>query len=223
MKIFLSLLAFVLGLALATPSFAAKSPTAPMGMLANPAAHAEIAPAAPASTTPAPTVSNSTYTIIAGDVLQVTVWKEEGMDREVLVLPDGSITFPLIGTFNVQGQSPAEVEGIIKDKLTKFIPNASVTVAIKAALGHTVSVIGQVAKPGEFVISHRMTAMQALSQAGGLTPDASEHSIIVLRHNGGNEISIPIPYSDLVDGDHLDKDIDLQPGDVIVVPTSSLL
>ena len=163
------------------------------------------------------------FTIIAGDVLQITVWKEEGMDRETLVLPDGSITFPLIGTLQVQGYTPAEVQTNIKQKLTKLIPNASVTVSIKAALGHTVSVIGQVAKPGEFIISHRTTAMQALSQAGGLTPYASEGNVIVIRHSGSEETSIPVPYSDITRGNHLDKDIDLMPGDVIVVPTASLL
>ena len=76
---------------------------------------------------------------------------------------------------------PAEVQAGIKDKLAKLIPDAAVTVMVKAALGHTVSVIGQVAKPGEIVMGHDLTVMQALSQAGGLTPYASEDHIIVLR------------------------------------------
>lgn len=176
---------------------------------------AEAAAPAAAQTEPA-------FTIIAGDVLQVTVWKEEGMDREVLVLPDGSITFPLAGSIMAQGKTPIQLQDEIKKKLASLIPHASVSVSVKAALGHTVSVIGQVAKPGELVINRRLTAVQALSQAGGLTPYASEGSIIVLRHEGGEEVSIEIPYDDIIRGDDLDKDIALHPGDVVVVPTARL-
>ena len=76
--------------------------------------------------------------------MQITVFKEDVMDLELLDLPDGTITFPLIGSFSVQGMTPTDVQETIKEKLTRFIPNASVTVMIKAALGHTVNVIGQV-------------------------------------------------------------------------------
>ncbi len=162
------------------------------------------------------------YTIIAGDVLQVTVWKEEGLDREVLVLPNGDITFPLIGTIMVQGMTPDELQDVIKEKLSSLIPDASVTVSVKAALGHTVNVIGQVQKPGEILINRRLTVLQALSQAGGLTPYASESGIIVVRHKNGKEKSISVPYDDIASGNNLDKDIFLEPGDVVVVPTAGL-
>lgn len=163
------------------------------------------------------------YTIIAGDVLHINVWKEDGMDREVLVLPDGSITFPLVGTFRVQGATPESVQAYIKEKLKELIPDATVTVSVKAASGHTISVVGQVAKPGEFVVGRRMTVLQALSQAGGLTPYASESSIIVVRHTGdGKDLSVPVPYDSLISGKELEKDIALEPGDVVVVPTASL-
>ena len=99
-----------------------------------------VTPTAPANN-PAPH-----YTIIAGDVLQITVWKEDALNQEVLVLPDGTINYPLIGAIPAQGKTPAELQDYIKDKLSKLIPDAPVTVSVKAALGHTVSVIGQVAK-----------------------------------------------------------------------------
>ncbi|HEU0118091.1 MAG TPA: polysaccharide biosynthesis/export family protein, partial [Alphaproteobacteria bacterium] len=166
---------------------------------------------------------DSNYTINPGDVLQITVWKEESLDREVVVLPDGSVDFPLIGTINVKGKTPAEVQATVKEKLHSYIPDASVSVVVKADLGHTVSVIGQVQKPGELVMGHHLTVMQALSQAGGLTPYAAESHIKILRHTpSGGETSIPFPYDDVVDGDNLDKDIQLKPGDVIVVPTAGL-
>lgn len=158
-----------------------------------------------------------------GDVLQITVWKEDGMDREIIVLPDGTITYPLVGTLNVAGQTTSQVQNTIKERLKRFIPEASVTVIIKAALGHAVSVIGQVNKPGELVMGHRLTVMQALSQAGGLTPYADESGIKILRRDEqNNESAIPFDYSDISSGRKLEKDIVLNPGDVVVVPTAGL-
>jgi polysaccharide export outer membrane protein len=164
------------------------------------------------------------YTICSGDVLQISVWKEDTLDREVIVLPDGSVDFPLIGSVIVKGLTPANVQNIVKEKLKKFIPDASVSVVVKADLGHTVNVIGQVTKPGELIMGHHLTVMEALSQAGGLTPYASTHKIIILRKDDeGKETKIPFPYSDVASGDDLDKDIVLKPGDVVVVPTAGLL
>lgn len=164
------------------------------------------------------------FTIIAGDVLQITVWKEDQLNQEVLVLGDGTINFPLIGTVNAAGSTPEELQDAIKEKLQKLIPDAAVTVAVKAALGHTVSVIGQVAKPGELLMGRGLTVMQALSQAGGLTPYADDGNIIILHHNAnGKESSTEFPYSDVIRGRHLDKDVVLNPGDVVVVPTAGLL
>lgn len=171
---------------------------------------------------PVVTASESDYTLRAGDVLQITVWREENLDREVVVLPDGTVNFPLIGSFIAQGLTPAQLQTTIKSKLRSLIPGASVAVLVKATLGHTVSVIGQVQKPGEIIMGHRLTVMQALSQAGGLTPYASEGRIIVLRTVAGKETAIEFPYDDIVSGDNLDKNFTLNPGDVVVVPTASL-
>ena len=165
---------------------------------------------------------DSEYTVRPGDVLQITVWKEDGLDRETLVLSDGTITFPLIGSFNVQGMTLAALQSTIKAKLKSLIPDASVTVLVKAPLGHTVNIIGQVAKPGEIVIGQHLSVMQALSQAGGLTPYADDKKIIIIRNSGGQETSIPFPYSDVASGHSLEENIQLNPGDVIVVTTSGL-
>ncbi len=162
------------------------------------------------------------YVLNPGDVLQVTVWKEEGMDREVLVLPDGSISFPLAGTLQARGKTPAQLQSEIATRLQKYIPDASVSVSVKAALGNIVDVIGQVNKPGELVIGHRITVMQALSMAGGLTPYASEGKILILRMANGKETAIPFPYDDVKRGQSLDKDIVLSPGDVVLVPSAGL-
>lgn len=163
------------------------------------------------------------FRIRPGDILQITVWKEEGLDRETLVLPDGSITFPLIGTLQAYGLSIPTLQAQITNKLKSFIPDANVTVTVKSPMGHTISVLGQVAKPGELMIGRRISVMQALSQSGGLTPFASEGSIIIIRRVDGKKTSIPFPYDDIAKGRNLDKDIDLMPGDVVFVPTAGLL
>jgi polysaccharide export outer membrane protein len=163
------------------------------------------------------------FKICGGDVLQITVWKEDGMDREVLVLPDGKLTFPLVGTLSALGLTPGQLQNAIRERLKDKIPDASVTVMVKSPLGHTVNVLGQVAKPGELLIARKMTVMQALSQAGGLTPYASESGILVIRHEGPEKKSIEIPYKDLAHGEQLEGDIDLRPGDVVFVPTAGLL
>lgn len=162
------------------------------------------------------------YTINPGDVLQITVWKEDGLDREVLVLPDGKLQFPLVGSLSASGKTLTELQAELKTKLAAYIPDNSVSVSVKAALGHTVDVIGQVAKPGELILSHRTSVLQALSIAGGLTPYASHDDIIVIHHEGDKKVSIHFPYDDVTAGKSLDKDIDLTPGDVVVVPNASL-
>jgi len=165
---------------------------------------------------------SSDFKIMAGDVLQITVWKEAGMDHELVVLPDGSISFPLIGMINIQGLTPIETSKLIKNKLRQTIPDAAVSVIVKAPLGHTVNIIGQVTKPGKIVMGSRLTVMQALSQAGGLTPFADDGSINIIRKENGKEISIEFPYDDVSRGSDLEKNIELKSGDVIVVPTAGL-
>lgn len=167
---------------------------------------------------------DANYKLNPGDILQITVWKEEGLDRETLVLPDGTVAFPLVGTLQARGKTVGQLQDEIKAGLEKAIPDAPVTVVVKNALGNTVDVIGQVLKPGEFVAAHPLTVMQALSLAGGLTPYASEKRISIVRHNmDGKDQHLEFPYyEDILDGKNLDKDIVLQPGDVVLVPAASL-
>ena len=163
------------------------------------------------------------YRLNPGDDLQITVWKEDGLDRETIVLPDGMIDFPLIGTIMARGRTTAELRDAITKGLAATIPDASVTVAVRSPLGNVIDVIGQVQKPGEIATGHRLSVMQALSMAGGLTPYASEGNIKILhREPDGTEKSIPFPFDDVIRGKQLEADILLSPGDVVMVPASSL-
>ncbi len=163
------------------------------------------------------------YVILPGDVLHVSVWREIDMDREVVVLPDGSFSFPLIGTVNAHNKSPSELQDVILKKLRSFIPEAAVTVVVKAPLGHKASVIGEVQSPGDVFLNSSTTVTQALSQAGGFTPYADKDDIIIVRKNSdGSKEKIEFSFSDVSKGKNLLGDIDLIPGDIIVVPTSGL-
>ncbi|HYD32263.1 MAG TPA: polysaccharide biosynthesis/export family protein [Azospirillaceae bacterium] len=162
------------------------------------------------------------YTLNPGDVLDISVWKEDGLHREVLVLPDGTISFPLAGQFTARGLTVAQVRENLRRQLQPYIPDAEVSVAVKSAVGNRVYVLGQVNRPGEFPVVGRVSIMQALTLAGGLTPYASENAIKVLRRQGDTETALPFRYGDVKRGTGLEQNIPLTPGDVVVVPSDGL-
>jgi polysaccharide export outer membrane protein len=158
------------------------------------------------------------YHLRAGDTLIVSVWKETELQSEVLIRPDGGISFALAGDVPAAGHTVAELTETLQTRVREYIPDAVVTVAVKTALGNQVFVIGKVNKPGNFLLSGPMDVMQALSLAGGATPFAASNSIRVLRRSGDHVISIPFHYRQVLHGHKLDQDILLQSGDTVVVP-----
>ena len=173
------------------------------------------APPAP-STGP---LADSTYTVKAGDTLLVSVWKEPDLQGPVLVRPDGMFSFPLAGQLDARNKSVAELQQELTAKLKKFISDPVVTVSIQEIKGNKVYVIGQVQKPGDFVVNPRVDVMQALSMAGGTTPFAALGDIMILRRtDSGQQQALPFKYTDVVRGRNLQQNIMLQAGDVVVVP-----
>jgi len=158
------------------------------------------------------------YLLNPGDVLEVSVWKEEGMTREVLVLPDGTISFPLAGHLKASGLTAAAVQEALTDRLQQYIPEPVVTVTVQNVTGNKIYVIGQVNNPGEFPAGHKIDVMQALSLAGGLTAFGDENDIKVLRRDGDRQVSFPFDYSAVKKGKNLELNIVLQSGDIVVVP-----
>jgi polysaccharide export outer membrane protein len=148
----------------------------------------------------------------------VNVWKEEDLDREVLVRPDGGFSFPLAGDFTAVGKTVEELRAELTDRLSQFIPDLFVTVSVLEVNGNKVYVIGQVNQPGEFVVNPRVDVMQALSLAGGMNAFASPNDIFVLRREGGEQQILPFRFDSVVRGRNLDQNIMLQSGDVVVVP-----
>ena len=158
------------------------------------------------------------YKIQPGDVLEVSVWKEENLLKRVLVRPDGGISFPLAGNVVAASKSVDELQSLITEQLTKYIPDPVVTVSITTLSGNKVYVIGKVTRPGEFVANRYMDIVQALSMAGGMTPYAAANKIKVLRRENGHLTAIPFRYGDIEKGEDLEQNIMLQSGDVVLVP-----
>lgn len=158
------------------------------------------------------------YKIQPGDVLEISVWKEDDLLRQVLVRPDGGLSFPLVGDVQASGIPIIELQRLISERLTKYIPDPVVTVSTQQLNGNKVYVIGKVASPGEFVANRYMDVVQALSVAGGMTPYAAVNKIKVLRRENGKLTSIPFRYGDIEKGENLEQNIILRSGDVVLVP-----
>ena len=158
------------------------------------------------------------YRLGAEDVLLVSVWKDEQLTREVVVRPDGSFSFPLVGDVQAEDRTVEEIRTELVKRLTKYIPNPNVSVAVTKVLSYKVYVVGRVNKPGEYLIGHYTDVLQALSLAGGLTPFAAENDIKVIRRVKGQPQTFPFRYGDVRKGNDLEQNILLQRGDVVMVP-----
>jgi polysaccharide export outer membrane protein len=158
------------------------------------------------------------YTVQPGDRLQIYVWNEPDLQKELLVAPDGGIAFPLVGEMSVIGKSTVELRQEISTRLARYIAEPIVTVTVSEVLGNKVYVLGQVNRPGQFVVNPMVDVVQALSMAGGTTAFASLNKIVILRRRGSQQVAIPFKSGDVSSGQNLDLNIMLQSGDVVLVP-----
>ena len=162
--------------------------------------------------------ASAVYTIGPGDSLEISVWRDDSLSREITVPPDGVIAFPLIGDVNVIGKTVTDLRKTVAQRLNDYVPDATVTVILKTFNSLRAYVIGKVNKPGVFSISLDTNVMQILAMAGGLNPYASESNIHILRQIKGSLVKIPFNYSDVVKGRNLEQNLTLERGDVVVVP-----
>jgi polysaccharide export outer membrane protein len=172
----------------------------------------------PATASQVAGIDASSYRVGAEDVLEIAVWREETLRKEVLVRPDGAISYPLIGDVQVAGRTVGEIGEEIAKRLEKFIPEAVVSVTILKVGSQRIYVIGRVNKPGEFPVGRRVDVLQALSMAGGLTPFADSNDIRIMRREGDKQVVLPFEYNRVIKGDKLEQNIQLRAGDVVVVP-----
>jgi polysaccharide export outer membrane protein len=146
------------------------------------------------------------------------VWKETDLQSEVLIRPDGGISFALAGDMQAAGLTTDQLRAELETRVRKLVPDAVVTVSVKAPNGNRVFVIGKVNKPGDFPLLRPIDVIQAISMAGGVTPFASEDKIRVLHRDGANQTSTRFRYSDVAKGRHLEQNVLLQSGDTVIVP-----
>ena len=162
--------------------------------------------------------SSAFYKLNQGDSILISVWGEDTLQKEVKVLPDGSISFPLVGRIEVANSTAPDVEKRITEKLKTYLSDPQVTVIVSNIEGNKFYIIGKVLRPGPFLLPGRMTVLQALSYAGGLDKFADLGEIKVLRDTSSGQVVLPINYKKLINGQSLESNIVLRTGDTILVP-----
>jgi len=160
----------------------------------------------------------ATYTLQPGDEIEVSVYGEMELQRKMLIRPDGKFSFPLAGEVVAINRSVADVQTELTTKIRPLIPEAVVTVSVTGLEGNRAYVIGQVIKPGAIPLNPRINVLQALSLAGGTTPFAALNDIIVLRGTGREQRVLRFAYDDIKRGRNLEQNVQLENGDVVLVP-----
>ncbi|MEA2083331.1 MAG: polysaccharide biosynthesis/export family protein [Thermodesulfobacteriota bacterium] len=159
------------------------------------------------------------YRIGAGDVLDISVWKDEAQTKILVVLPDGTISLPLIGRITAEGKTIALLKEEITQKVSRFVPDPVVTVIVQQANSMFIYIIGRVNHPGRFVINANVNVLQALTMAGGLNSFAKRKKIRIIREEKDGETRIfTFNYNDVSAGKNLAQNIKLRRGDMVVVP-----
>ena len=175
-----------------------------------------VAPAAPMAQDSSPV---GDYLVGPGDILNISVWKDESLTRQCVVLPDGKIAFPLIGQVAASGRTVADISKELEQKLARFVPGVDLSVGVHQVNSLIVYVIGRVNSPGRFVLNTDVNVLQALSMAGGLNPFAKRGDIKIFREvEGGGTKVYTFDYDAVSSGDNIRGNIRLKRGDVIVVP-----
>jgi len=185
--------------------------TAPAGNAAPAAQTAE------ASSTQAKPHDN-TFVIGNDDVLAINVWKEPDISRSIPVRSDGKISLPLVGEVQAAGLTPLSLEKEIASRLKNYISEPEVTVMVQQVNSQKFNILGQVAKPGSYMVVNSLTVLDAIALAGGFRDFAKQKSIYVLRQGPTGESRIPFNYKEVSQGKNMSQNIKLQPGDTIIVP-----
>jgi polysaccharide export outer membrane protein len=195
------------------PAFAQAKPAAPTQP-----APAQPAPAQPAVIRPADMAIPGNYVIGADDVLEIVYWRDKEMSTDARVRPDGRIALPLINEVVAAGLTPEELQKKITEESKKYIEDASITVVVKEINSLKVFITGQVGKPGPYSLTSAMTVIQLVAVAGGLNEYADAKNIMIMRKDGNKQISLKFNYREVAAGKKLQQNIELKPGDTVVVP-----
>ena len=183
------------------------------------AQQAEKKPAAAAS---APAAKSATddpdFVIGPEDGLRIDVWKEPELTVSVQVRPDGKISLPLLNDVQAAGFTPLQLAASITTKLKKYLADPQVTVVVQTIQSRRFYIMGEVSKPAGYPMLHGLTVLQALAGAGSFSQFANTKKIYILRNIDGKQVKIPFNYKEVIKGLHPEQNIELKPGDTIVVP-----
>ena len=158
------------------------------------------------------------YVIGVEDVLSIVFWKDKEMSADVVVRPDGKISLPLLNDVQAAGNTPEQLGQALVAASSKYIEQATVTVIVKEINSRKVFILGQVAKPGAFPLIGTMNVLQLIALAGGVLEYADAKNVTVVRKENGEERRFKFNYKDVVKGKNEQQNIQLQPGDTVVVP-----
>ena len=158
------------------------------------------------------------YRIGVEDELMISVWREAELSMGVVVRPDGKISLPLLNEVKVVGLSPRELQTILVERFKDFVNEPQVTVIVRTIRSRRVYLVGQVGRPGVYILNGKKTVLELLAEAGGLGPFAKGGSIYVLRNVNGRQVRIPFDFKKVIRGHSSKRDVQLEPGDMVVVP-----
>lgn len=162
--------------------------------------------------------ASSEYRISPEDVLQISVWKNELLSRTLPVRSDGMISLPLVNEVQAAGLTPLQLREVLKNRLAEYLPNPEVSVIVMEMKGYVVSVLGEVKTAGRYQFTNRITVLDVLARAGGITEFASPSQIFVLRPEKGAMARIPFNYTKVVTAPDEHQNFFVHPGDIVVVP-----
>ena len=165
-----------------------------------------------------PATDDPNYVIGPEDELIISVWREPDISRTVPVRPDGKISLALLNDVQATGRTPMQLGVDITEKLKNFISEPQVTVIVTKINSQRIFVVGEVPRTGAYTLLPNMTAVDAISSAGGFTPFAKRTKIYILRKENGKMTTIPFNYKEVVRNRRTEQDVVLKPGDRIVVP-----
>ena len=158
------------------------------------------------------------YIIGPEDVLNVVFWRDKDMSGEVVVRPDGMITLPLLNDVQAAGLTPSDLRSRLISEASRYVQEPNVTVIVRQINSRKVFVTGEVAKPGPYPLTAPTTVLQMIATAGGLKEYARAKDIVLMRTERGSRVTYPFNYEDVSKRKNLKQDLDLKPGDTIVVP-----
>ncbi len=163
-------------------------------------------------------VSKNPYKIGPSDLLDIQVWNEPDVSKQVRVLIDGTIVLPLVGQINAAGLTPSQLSESLRKKLSEYIAEPEVTVMVLEGKYNRYFIVGQIQNPGEYYIDYPISILQAIARAGGFQEWAKKSKIFVIRQTKSGEERIEFNYDEFVKGDKKVKNLEIVSGDTIIIP-----